>query len=181
MGQESTIKVPISRSSEKKVSNITEMKAAKEDTSSNKMPIIDDLGTDRNSLENFLILPRTRMMMSNMKTQFKDMNLFQTEDPQVIRMVDKKDKLGISLDTADYRPDELRVSVTDAQIIIEGKHEERDGDDDVVLRRQFVRRYSVPRRIGAEQVTCNLSSDGVLVVTALKGVDKVVDVKINQS
>ena len=36
--------------------------------------------------------------------------------------------LQVSLDTSQYRPDELRVSVNDNMITIEGKHEEKSED-----------------------------------------------------
>merc|ERR1712001_484948 len=35
-----------------------------------------------------------------------------------------KDKMEVSLDTSQYRPDELKVCVNDGVLVVEGKHEE---------------------------------------------------------
>jgi HSP20 family molecular chaperone IbpA len=53
-------------------------------------------------------------------------------------------------------------------ICVEGKHEEKAEDGSRMVSRQFLRRYRLPQGTKPEDVTSNLSSDGVLVVTAEK-------------
>merc|ERR1712156_651729 len=50
----------------------------------------------------------------------------------------------------------------------EGKHEEKAEDGSKMVSRMFSRKYSLPPNAQADQVASNLSSDGVLVVTAPK-------------
>merc|ERR550519_2814400 len=73
-----------------------------------------------------------------------------------------------SLDTSQYRPDELRVNVGEGIISVEGKHEEKAEDGRTMVLRQFSRKYSLPAGAKQEKVDSNLSSDGVLVISAPK-------------
>ncbi|QQP57907.1 Heat shock protein beta-1 [Caligus rogercresseyi] len=98
----------------------------------------------------------------------KDLNIFQDKDEQVIRIKDEEDKFEISLDTHSYRPDELKVNIKDGVISIEAKHEEKSEDGSKFVSKQFVRKYTLPKNTKPEQVNSNLSSDGVLVITAPK-------------
>merc|ERR1711988_346383 len=57
----------------------------------------------------------------------------------------------------------------DSEVIrVEGKHEEKAEDGSKMVSRMFSRKYSLPPNAEADQVASNLSSDGVLVVTAPK-------------
>jgi len=64
---------------------------------------------------------------------------------------------------------------------IQGKHEENSQDGHKMVARQFSRKYSLPAGVQAEEVTSNLSSDGVLVVAAGQPSKPALEVKINQS
>lgn len=95
------------------------------------------------------------------------MNLFQDKgDEQIIRMKDDDAKFELSLDTHGFRPDEIKVNVSGGMLAVEAKHEEK-GDNKFVLR-QFSRKYTLPEGCEAARVNSNLSSDGVLVITAPK-------------
>ena len=83
-------------------------------------------------------------------------------------MKEDDSKLEVSLDTSQYRPDELKVSVSDGVLLVEGKHEEKAEDGSKMVSRMFSRKYSLPPNAQADHVASNLSSDGVLVVTAPK-------------
>merc|ERR1712168_650982 len=117
--------------------------------------------------ENGWMFPR-RWMLPSLNTQFKDMNLFKEKDSEVIRVTQDDKKMEVSLDTSQYRPDELNVSVFNGVITVEGKHEEKAEDGSKMVSRQFVRKYTLPTGARAEDVVSNLSSDGVLVITANK-------------
>ena len=95
------------------------------------------------------------------------MNLFQDKgDEQIIRVKDDDAKFELSLDTHGFRPDEIKVNVAGGVLGVEAKHEEK-GDNKFVLR-QFSRKYTLPEGCEAARVNSNLSSDGVLVISAPK-------------
>jgi len=128
--------------------------------------------------ENGWMFPR-RWMLPSLKSEFRDMDLFKEKDSEVIRVKNDDNKMEVSLDTSQYRPDELNVSIADGAVTIQGKHEEKAEDGTKMVSRQFVRKYTLPAGAKPEDVVSNLSSDGVLVVTANKS-NPAIDVKINQ-
>jgi len=128
--------------------------------------------------ENGWMFPR-RWMLPSLSNEFRDLDLFKEKDSEVIRVKDDDKKMEISLDTSQYRPDELNVSVANGAITVEGKHEEKAQDGHKMVSRQFIRKYTLPAGAKPENVVSNLSSDGVLVVTANKS-NPAIDVKINQ-
>lgn len=77
------------------------------------------------------------------------------------------------MDVQHFRPDEITVRTKGENTIeIEGKHEEKP-DEHGYVSRHFVRRYVLPRGHDINQVQSNLSSDGVLTITAPKIDDEV--------
>lgn len=82
-----------------------------------------------------------------------------------------KDKFKVILDVQHFKPNEISVRVNDREIIIEGKHEDRQ-DDHGYISRQFVRRYTLPKECPPDTVISSLSSDGVLTITANKIIAK---------
>ncbi|KAF4519161.1 hypothetical protein B566_EDAN008224 [Ephemera danica] len=78
-----------------------------------------------------------------------------------------KDKFQVNLDVQHYNPEEITVKTVDNCITVEGKHEEKQ-DEHGYITRHFVRRYILPKDVHFEQVNCNLSSDGILTVSAPK-------------
>jgi len=114
------------------------------------------------------MFPR-RWMLPALNTDFpSNMELFKTKDSEVIRVKEDESKLEVSLDTSQYRPDELSVAVSEGVLVVEGKHEEKAEDGSKMVSRSFSRKYSLPASAEADQVASNLSSDGVLVITAPK-------------
>merc|ERR1711915_953023 len=79
-------------------------------------------------------------------------------------------KMEVSLDTAQYRPDELKITVDKGVVCVEGRHEEKAEDGSKMVSRSFSRKYTLPKDAKAEDVVSNLSSDDVLVITAPKNV-----------
>merc|ERR1719186_2489974 len=138
-----------------------------------------DRQTSLDKWENGWMFPR-RWMLPSLKNEFKDMNLFQSKDSEVIRVKEDDNKMEVSLDTSQYRPDELSVSVSGGVVSVEGKHEEKAEDGSKMVSRQFVRKYTLPNGAKPEDVVSNLSSDGVLVITAKRS-PPAIDVKINQN
>jgi hypothetical protein len=73
--------------------------------------------------------------------------------------------LQIRLDTRGYRPSQLAVSVGAGQVRVEGNHEERAADGQVMVRRHLRRVYSLPAGTRPEAVSCSLAQDGVLLIS----------------
>merc|ERR1711933_252026 len=116
--------------------------------------------------ENGWMFPR-RWMLPALNTDFpSNMDIF--KDNEVIRVKEDEDKMEVSLDTSQYRPDELKVCVNDGVLVVEGKHEERAEDGTKMVSRMFSRKYTLPPSAKQEEVASNLSSDVVLVITAPK-------------
>lgn len=79
-----------------------------------------------------------------------------------------EDKYQVSVDVQQFAPNEISVKTgADGSIVVEGKHEERP-DEHGYISRHFVRRYVLPKGHDINQVVSNLSSDGVLTITAPK-------------
>jgi Hsp20/alpha crystallin family len=88
------------------------------------------------------MFPRRWMLPSlHTSNMFREMDLFREKDSEVIRVKEDKEKLEVSLDTSQYRPDELRVSVSGRELCMEGRHEEKSEDGTRMVARQFIRRY----------------------------------------
>merc|ERR1711951_109656 len=138
---------------------------------SSEVAVAEGKSLDRqNSLtkwENGWMFPR-RWMLPSLSSEFKDMNIFKEKDSEVIRVKNDDKKMEVSLDTSQYRPDELNVSIADGAVTIQGKHEEKAEDGTKMVSRQFVRKYTLPAGSKPQDVVSNLSSDGVLVITANK-------------
>merc|ERR1711931_168722 len=75
-------------------------------------------------------------------------------------------KMEVRLDTSQYRPDELKVSVEKGVVTVEGKHEEKAEDGSKMVSRMFSKKYTLPADAKDEDVVSKLSSEGVLIITA---------------
>merc|ERR1712024_26517 len=95
--------------------------------------------------ENGWMFPR-RWMLPALNTDLpSNMDIFKDKkDNEVIRVKEDEDKM------------------------VEGKHEERAEDGTKMVSRMFSRKYALPPSAKQEEVASNLSSDGVLVITAPK-------------
>lgn len=76
-----------------------------------------------------------------------------------------KDKFQVNLDVQQFAPEEISVKANDDVITVEGKHEEKQ-DEHGFVSRHFVRKYRVPKGVEVNKVESQLSSDGVLTITA---------------
>ncbi|CAB4067547.1 CRYAB [Lepeophtheirus salmonis] len=96
------------------------------------------------------------------------LNLFKNKDNQVMQIKEEEDKLEITLDTQQFKPEEVQVYVKDGYIHVEAKHEESSESGDKYSAQQWVRRYPLPKKTLPETVVANLSSDGLLKIAAAK-------------
>merc|ERR1711868_291713 len=101
--------------------------------------------------ENGWMFPR-RWMLPALNTDLPaNMDIFKDKDNEVIRVKEDESEMEVSLDTSQYRPDELKAE-----------------DGSKMVSRMFSRKYTLPSSAKSEEVVSNLSSDGVLVITAPK-------------
>ena len=128
-------------------------------------------------------------MQSTMKDFYGDIVRFEDEFPRIspelslrdavdLKVSDCPDKLELSLDTAGYKPDELKVTAGQGVVRVEGKHEERSESGEVMVSRHMARQYQLPSSADPARVSSNLSTDGVLLVTVPK-IIKAVDTDRN--
>jgi crystallin alpha B len=92
-----------------------------------------------------------------------------------------QDKFQCRIDCHNFRPEEVSVRNVGRDIMIEGKHEER-ADEHGFASRTFTRRYRLPDDCNAENVRCDLSSDGILTINvprkaALTGGEKLLEIQ----
>lgn len=89
---------------------------------------------------------------------------------QVLKVNEKSDKFEVTVDVSQFKPEELKVTTNNNILSIEGKHEEAQSDpnNSSSVMRQFSRKWTLPEGCKAEEVVSNLSSDGILMVTAPK-------------
>ena len=120
-----------------------------------------------------------KRMESAMKDFSRDVVRFEDEFPRMfpklslreaeeLKVFDGGDKVEVSLDTAGYKPDELKVTAGRGLVCVEGKHEERSQSGEVMVSRQMSRQYHLPASADPAQVSSNLSRDGVLLITIPK-------------
>merc|ERR1711962_672997 len=91
-------------------------------------------------------------------------SLVEMKDSNLLSMKNDDTKMEISLNTSGYKPSELKVNVSDGEISIEGKHEEKSEEGHTMVSRQFSRKYTLPAEAKLTEVVSNLSQDGVIVI-----------------
>ena len=145
-----------------------------EDGSSNNKDIIgkdDFFKAGEGEMAAPFLFPR-RWMLPRFLSRDESDRLFPSEffdlkkEEQVLSVKEDDSKFELSLDTHDYRPDEIKVNVQGGALSVEARHEEK-GDGRFVSR-QFSRKYTLPQGCEPHRVVSNLSSDGVLMITAPK-------------
>merc|ERR1712183_765574 len=102
--------------------------------------------------ENGWMFPRRWMLPGLNSDMTKSLDIFKTKDSEVIRVKENDGKMEVSLDTSQYRPDELHVSIDKGVVTVEGKHEEKAEDGRKMVSRMFSRNYTLPANAKAEDV-----------------------------
>merc|ERR1719402_1925953 len=95
-------------------------------------------------------------------------SMVEMKDSNLLSMKNDDTKMEISLNTSGYNPSELKEKVSDGEISIEGKHEEKSEEGHTMVSRQFSRKYTLPAEAKLTEVVSNLSQDGVMVITVPK-------------
>lgn len=100
------------------------------------------------------------------------------QDSEVIQVKQDDKKFEVTLDVSDYKPEELKVTTVNDTLCIEGKHQQQREDQRDTsgssahgfssVQKQFSRQWTLPPNVDPNEVVSNLSSDGILMVTAPK-------------
>ncbi|XP_065089957.1 protein lethal(2)essential for life-like [Ochlerotatus camptorhynchus] len=90
-----------------------------------------------------------------------------SENEQQIENKKPKDGFQVAVNVQQFKPEEISVKVIDKCITVEGKHEEKDGENGYVLK-HFIRKYQLPDGVDDDNMVSSLSSHGVLTVCAPK-------------
>jgi len=95
---------------------------------------------------------------------------------EVIKVTNDDSKFEVTLDVSEYKPEELKVTTVNNTLAIEGKHESSRSDEkntpastasgSSTVMRQFSRKWTLPSDANPNEVVSNLSSDGILMITA---------------
>ncbi|XP_022194728.1 alpha-crystallin A chain [Nilaparvata lugens] len=96
--------------------------------------------------------------------------LLESQDSGISNIEEDPDNFKVNLDVQQFKPEEISVKLSDDNIVIEGKHEERK-DQHGFISRQFCRRYKLPENVDLQRLESRLSSDGVLQLIAPKIID----------
>lgn len=77
------------------------------------------------------------------------------------------DDFQVSVDVKSFNPEEINVKVKDREIIVEGKHEERQ-DETGFVSRQFTRRFVLPQEFDPDTISTFLNAEGKMTIKAVK-------------
>merc|ERR1712018_289852 len=119
-------------------------------------------------------LPRQRWLA--LRDFFNDPD-FTLLDPQMkdqglkISTNDDEKKFEISVDTQDFKPEEVKVNVKNNVVTIAAKHEEQKNEgsnNKSYVSKQFAHSRTLPSSCKMENVTSNLTSPGLVLVSAPK-------------
>ncbi|CAB3398316.1 unnamed protein product [Caenorhabditis bovis] len=80
-----------------------------------------------------------------------------------VDLVNNDKEYNVTVDVSQFAPEELKVNIVDNQLIIEGKHSEKE-DKYGTVERFFVRKYTLPAGVRPENIKSELSKEGLLTV-----------------
>lgn len=73
----------------------------------------------------------------------------------------------LTIDVSSFEPEEISVKLVERDVVVEGKHEERE-DEHGFISRQFKRRFTIPEEYDTETLTTCLNKEGKMTIKALK-------------
>lgn len=87
-----------------------------------------------------------------------------TEDNSTVTI--DKNKFQANLNVQQFKPEEISVKILgDRTVTVEGRHEDNSEENGHTLR-HFVNKFVLPKNVNASKIESNLSSDGILTITA---------------
>merc|ERR1712007_26241 len=89
----------------------------------------------KSSWDDGWMIPSRSQMLQNPFKGFKSM--FNVDEDEA--------KMEVRINTSEYKPEELKVSVQSGRLLVEGKHEEKKEDGSAYVQRSFSRIYTLPK------------------------------------
>lgn len=93
--------------------------------------------------------------------------LAQKEPNNTISTASENDFQAVFDISSSFKPEEISVKIVERDIVVEGKHEERE-DEHGFISRQFTRRFTLPKDFDSDSVTTYLDKNGKMTIKALK-------------
>ncbi|CAB4064950.1 CRYAB [Lepeophtheirus salmonis] len=91
------------------------------------------------------------------------------QNERLISLKNDDDKFEISLNTYNFKPEDIQVNIKDKVLSIQARQEEKkDNESKGIVAREFMKRYTLPKNVKVDTLHSNLSADGVLVICAEK-------------
>uniref|UniRef100_A0A0N5B287 SHSP domain-containing protein n=1 Tax=Strongyloides papillosus TaxID=174720 RepID=A0A0N5B287_STREA len=108
-----------------------------------------------------------RRMMNDLRMAERQVNNVLNEvgelDDALPEVVNNDKEFKVKMDVSHYGPEELKVTVKDNYLQVEGNHEEKN-DKYGTIKRSFVRKFALPKGLTEENVKSELTKDGFLTV-----------------
>ncbi|XP_047098323.1 alpha-crystallin B chain-like [Schistocerca piceifrons] len=82
-----------------------------------------------------------------------------------------KDGFKVTLDVKHFKEGDVKVKVVGNDVVVEAEHDERQ-DEHGYISRSLKRKYPLPDNVDSDKVRTELSSDGILTITAPKKTDR---------
>lgn len=76
----------------------------------------------------------------------------------------ERNQFEVKLNLSNFHSNDLQVNVHGRELVVSGHHDERE-EGGSMIKRHFVRTYTLPRSAKEEQLTSALSADGILKIT----------------
>nr|XP_027233919.1 uncharacterized protein LOC113825302 [Penaeus vannamei] len=104
------------------------------------------------------------------------------EETQVFIVTSDNTSYKIVLDVQDFMNGDLKVKVAgETEVVVEGRVERREEGSSSVSSYSFRRRFSLPEHIDMTAITCIMSSDGILTISASKMAEEPEEHKVIRS
>jgi len=131
------------------------------------VPVLDDLVS--HSLHN--PFSRSLSLMDDFKNQLGFSN-------EVKTIEDSKQQMVLGVNVEQYKPEEINVKIgKDGYLEISGQHEEKS--EHSFVKREFSRRFALPKNSIQDKMRCSLNPSGVLKITIPKDSSKAVEGSVN--
>ena len=134
------------------------------------VPVLDDLISHPTHHSRSYGVSPFSFLMDDLKSQLGTVNAVKT-------LKDDKDHLTLGVNCENFKPEEIKVSIKDNYITIEGSHESKDEHN--YVKRQFSRRYQLPANANQKGMKCSLNQSGVLKIDIPKNPEAIKDAPVN--
>uniref|UniRef100_A0A0N5BVF6 SHSP domain-containing protein n=1 Tax=Strongyloides papillosus TaxID=174720 RepID=A0A0N5BVF6_STREA len=84
-------------------------------------------------------------------------------DNKVVQVKDTSSDFSIKMDVSKFAPDELKVDIRGRCLVVKGKCEKTD-ENSILVKKTFIRSCSLPHHVKIEEISSELSDEGVLTI-----------------